>query len=169
MSRNTKPNRPYRPRPVTRHTMALALHHAAKPAPADRAEVLSTLQQALRALREGAATEHQWSIAAGSVTVALAIEHQGIVRGLLGHLKTAEQALQDIYTRALHEGGGRWARATLYHSEIDALQTFMDLHTFQIGQLGRAEFLAAINAAQKDIIAQGHTATLAPAAERMTE
>ena len=167
MSRSKKPRKAYRPRPITADTMALATHFAAKPSVADRAEVLGILRQAVQALREGVATEHQWSVAAGSVTVALAIERQGIVRGLMGHLKTAEQALQDIYDRALRTGGGRWVRVTLYYQELDALQTFMDLHAFQVKQLGRAEFLAAIDAAEKHIIAQGHTATVARDLERM--
>jgi hypothetical protein len=167
MSANKKPRKAYRPRPVTAHTMTLALHYAAKPAAADRREVLGILSSAIQALREGVATEHLWSIAAGSVTVALAIERQGIVRGLQGHLKAAEESLQAIYDRALRTGGGRWVRVTLYYQELDALQTFLELHTFQVRQLGRAEFLAAINAAQKDTINQGHTASVVHNIERM--
>lgn len=171
MSTNKKPRKAYRPRPVTAHTMTLAMHYAAKPAAADRRQVLGMLGSAIQALREGVATEHQWSIAAGSVTVALAIERQGIVRGLLGHLKAAEHALQAIYDRATRTntgtGGGRWVRVTLYYQELDALQTFLDLHAFQVHQLGRAEFLAAIDAAQKDTIAKGFTATVVRDVERM--
>ena len=63
--------------------MALATHFAAKPSTADRAEVLGILRQAIKALRQGVATEQQWSIAASSLTGALAIERQGIVRGFL--------------------------------------------------------------------------------------
>lgn len=167
MSRSKKPRKAYRPRPIAVNTLDLALHHAAKPAAADRAEVLGMLRRAIQALREGVATEHQWSIAAGAVTVALAIERHGIVRGLLEHLKSAEQHLQDIYDRALRTGGGRWVRVTLYYQELDALQTFMELHTFQVEQLGRAELLAAIDAAKKDTIANGHTATVVHDLERM--
>lgn len=167
MSRNKKPRKAYRPRSIAVNTLDLALHHAAKPAAGDRAEVLGVLRRAIQALREGVATEHQWSIAAGAVTVALAIERHGIVRGLLEHLKSAEQHLQDIYDRALRAGGGRWVRVTLYYQELDALQTFLELHTFQVEQLGRAEFLAAIDAAQKDTIANGHTATVVHDLERM--
>ena len=167
MSRNKKPRKAYRPRPVTAETMALAKHYAAKTPATDRKEVLDMLGKAIQALREGVATEHQWLLAAGGVTVALAIERQGIVRGLQGHLKTAEQALQDIYDRALRTGGGRWVRVTLYYQELDALQTFVDLHTFQIAQLGRAEYLSAIDAAHKDAIAQGHTVTVVRDMERL--
>lgn len=167
MSRNKKPRKAYRPRPVTADTMALALHLAAKPAVADRAEVLDMLAKAIQALREGVATEQQWSIVAGSVTVALAIERQGIVRGMHGHFKVIEQALQDIYDRALRIGGGRWVRVTLYFNELDALADLLTFHSFQVKQLGRAEFLAAIDAAHKDTIAQGFTATLVHNVERM--
>jgi malonyl CoA-acyl carrier protein transacylase len=165
MAGNKKPRKAYRPRPVTAHTMALATDNAAKPAAADRAEVLAMLSQAVKALREGVATELQWSIVAGSVTVALAIERQGVVRGLLEHLQSAEQALQAIYDRAT--SSGRWMRATLYFHELDVLADFLSFHTFQVNQLGRAEFLAAIDAAQKHTIAQGHTATLARDLERL--
>ena len=167
MSRNKKPRKAYRPRQIAVNTLDLALHRAAKPAAADRAEVLGVLRKAIQALREGVATEQQWSIAAGAVTVALAIERHGIVRGLLEHLKSAEQHLQDIYDRALKTGGGRWVRVTLYYQELDALQTFMELHTFQVEQLGRAEFLAAIDAAEKDTIAQGFAPVLVHDIERM--
>ncbi|MCW5287151.1 hypothetical protein [Verminephrobacter eiseniae] len=51
MSRNKKPRKTYRARPVTAHTVALAMHYAAKPAQADRAQVLGTLAQCIRALR----------------------------------------------------------------------------------------------------------------------
>lgn len=160
MTRNKKTRRPYRPRPVTAHTMTLALHYAAKPAKADCDDVLAPLKTALRALREGVAIEYQWSIAAGAVNVAMAIEQQGAVTGLRGHLQAAEAALQAIYDRAIRTGGGRWIRVTLYGSEIEQLQLFFELHEFQIKQLGRAEFLAAIDAAQKEIIREGNTLTV---------
>ncbi len=165
MSRNKRPRKAYRPRPVVANTLDLALHHAAKPAAADRDEVLGILRQAIRALREGVATEHQWSIVAGSVAVAQAIERGGIVRGLHEHLRATESTLQAIYDRAMQ--AGRWTRATLYGPELAALDTFMDLHAFQVAQLGRAEFLAAIDTAHRDIVAQGHTPHLARDLERM--
>jgi hypothetical protein len=160
MSRNKKPRKAYRPKPISADTMTLARHFAAKPSKQDHEEVLGVLREAVKALREGVATEHQWSIAAGGVTVAQAIDRQGIVRGLQEHITTAEQVLQAIYDRALRIGGGRYIRATLWFNEIDALNEFVELHTFQLNQLGRAEMLAAIDEAQKHTQAQGHTATL---------
>ena len=167
MSTNKKPRKAYRPRPVTADTMTLAKHFAAKPSEADRNDVMGMLAKAIQALREGVATEHQWAIAAGSVTVALAIERKGIVRGLMGHLVTAGNALQDIYDRALRVGGGRWIRVTLYFNEIEALNDLLWLHKLQLSQLGRAEFIAAIDQAQKRVVSDGHVATVVTDLERM--
>lgn len=158
MSRSPKPRKAYRPRLIALNTLEIALHRAAKPAAADREEVLNMLRQAAQALREGVATELQWSIIAGAVDVAKAIEHQGIVRGLSEHLNTATQALQAVYDRAM--ATGTWRRTALWYQELDAVQTFVDLHTFQVNQLGRAEFLAAIDAAQAHIKANGDKVTL---------
>lgn len=167
MSRNKKPRKAYRPKPVSLDTLAVASHFAAKPSKQDREEVLRPLRDAVKALREGVATELQWSIAAGGVSVAQAIERQGIVRGLHEHIKTTEKVLQNIYDRALCIGGGRYIRATLYFNEIDTLSDFLELHTFQVNQLGRAEMLAAIDEAQRQTIAQGHVATMVHNIERL--
>jgi hypothetical protein len=167
MANNKKPRKAYRPRPIAENPLAIAIHNAAKPAAEDRAEVIGILRNAVKALREGVATEHQWSIAAGSVTVALAIERQGVVRGLSGHLKNIEQALQKIYDRAIREGGGRWIRVTLWFDEIEALNDLVFFHKLQMDRLGRAEFLKAIDAAQKETIAQGHTVAVVRDLERL--
>ena len=158
MSRSHKPRKAYRPRLIAVNTLEIALHRAANPAAADHEEVLNMLRQAAQALREGVATELQWSIIAGAVDVAKAIEHQGIVRGLSEHLNTATQALQAVYDRAM--ASGQWKPTALHYYELDAVQTFVDLHTFQVNQLGRAEFLAAVDAAQAHIKANGDKVTL---------
>jgi hypothetical protein len=167
MANNKKPRKPYKPRQIIVNTLDVAMHRAAKPAKEDRAEVLASLRTAVKALREGVATELQWSIAAGCLAVSLAIEKQGKVRGLQEHLESIEQALQDIYDRALLAGGGRWIRVTLRFNEIEALNLLVDLQRFQLDQLGRAEFIAAVDAAQKDTIAQGHTVAVVHDLERM--
>lgn len=158
MSRNKRPRKAYRPKPVSTDTLGLAMHFAAKPTQQDRGEVLGLLHRAIKALRQGVATEHDWSVAAGSVTVAQAIERQGIVRGLHGHIAPTEQALQAIYDRAMRTGA--WCRTALWFNEMDALANFLEIHAFQVDQLGRKEMLAAIEEAQKHTLAQGHTATL---------
>lgn len=165
MSRNKKPRKSYRPRQIAVNTLEVALWRAAKPARSDRADVLGKLSASVQALCSGVATELDWSIAAGSVSVAQAVERQGIVRGLGEHLASAEAALQAVYDRC--RTSVMWLRPTLTIQEVDALRLLLELHTFQVEQLGRAEFLAAIDAAQQDTIAQGHTVTLARDLERL--
>lgn len=92
----------------------------------------SPLGLAVKALREGVATEQQWQCAA--IHVAVASRRQGPVRGLQGHIQAADQALQGIHASALHAGRGRWAAIVPQFQELDALQTFMDLHELQTTQ-----------------------------------
>lgn len=159
------PRKAYRPRwAPTADTLALALHRAAKPAQADVNEVLQAMKAAARALCGGAATEMQWSIMAGSLDVANAIEKRGIVRGLAEHLQAADTALQAAYNRAMVSGNGAhptWRAPALHSYEIEAIRTFADLHAFQCRQLGRAEFLQAIDAAAAHVRSTGACVTLA--------
>lgn len=158
MGKTAKPRRRYRPRQVALDTLGLALHHAAKPAQADRDEVLAVLRRSHKAMREGVATEFDWSVVAGAAGVAQAIERQGIVRGLGEHLARAERALQAVYDRAM--ATQVWKPTALYHHELEAIQMLVDLHAFQVNQLGRAELLKAIGAAQAEAKASGETVTL---------
>lgn len=165
MSRNKQPRKAYRPKRITLDTLAVAAHKAAKPTKDERGQIMDMFLDAIKALREGVATELQWSIAAGQLAVALAIEQQGKVRGLLGHLQHIEVQLQAIYDRATCSG--RWTRTALYYQELDALDLLASLYKFQLAQLGRAEFIAAIHAAQKQSIADGYTVALERNIERM--
>lgn len=163
---STRPKRKPRWLP-TPDTLALALHHAAKPPAADIQDLLHTLQDAHRAMREGVATNRHWAILAGALSAAQAIERRGIVRGLSGHLDAATTALDAIYLRAMKTG--IWRATALRYDELDAIATLAELHTFQIHQLGRAELLAAINSAANKIRANGDTVTLSqtPNLERL--
>lgn len=158
MGKTAKPRRRYRPRQVALNTLGLAIHSAAKPAQADRDQVLAVLRRSHKALREGVATEFDWSVVAGAGDVAKAIERQGIVRGLAEHLDTATRALQAIYDRAM--ASGSWRTTALHYYELDAIQTLVDLHAFQVNQLGRAELLRAIDAAQSQARAAGENVTV---------
>lgn len=159
MSRNKKPRKAYRPRQIACNTLDIALHHAAKPTEEDLHDVLQPIADSVKALREGVATEGQWAIAAGAVQMAISIERQGVVRGLVEHLASAERALQGIYRRAM--ATGEWKGTALYYQELDALQEFLDLHTFQIRQLGRREFIRAVDGAERQVRRDGHVPTLA--------
>jgi len=150
MTANKRPTKRYRPRRITRHTLAVAMEGAAKPAAADRRQILAKLIESLNAFRMGKAGEYDWSVLAGSLTLSQCIEKIGVVRGLSEHLATTERVLNAIQSRALQSG--RWAPVTLYGPEIEQLRLFVeDLHAFQLEQLGRAEFLAAIDSATATI------------------
>ena len=129
MSRNKKPNKPYRPRWATGHTLAIALHKAAKPMTWEREEVLAPLRNSHAALRQGRATELNWSVLAGSLAMSMTIEQQGVVRGLQEHLVTAEAALQTIFDRA--KAGDTWKPTALWFNELDAIGEFVRLYAYK--------------------------------------
>lgn len=156
MGTNKKPRKAYRPKPVTAFTLDLAIHHAAKPAKEDRDQVQSLLVNSMKALREGRATELDWSVVAGSVTVARKIEASKIVTGLLPEIDAADAALQMIYNRAT--SSGRWLAPTLHHQEIKTLQELVNLHKFQLDQLGRGELLGLLDKAVTQVNNDGFVA-----------
>lgn len=159
MGNTTKPKKRYRPRPVALNTLQLAVFRAAKPSKADVEDILGVVRTAFKALREGVATRAQWGILAGAVTTAKAIEHQGVVRGLQAHFEEADSALSAIYDRANLDSG--WRAPTLYFDEMDAITGFVSLHSYQVRQLGRAEYVAACARAAGQIRATGCTLTFA--------
>lgn len=149
-----KPRQPrWRP---TGDVMLLAKHRASKPRESDIEQVLDVLRAAHSAMRQGIATEQQWSVVAGCLDVALAIERQGVVRGLQEHLASAEKALQAVHDRA----GPEWRATSMHWHELDAVNTFVDLHAFQVKQLGLAEYLKAIASAQGAVRSRGERATV---------
>lgn len=160
--------KPRRPRwPAITNTLAIALDNAAKPAWGDVHQILQTMAAAFKALREGVATELQWSVLAGGLDMSRAIERQGVVRGISGHLAAAETALQHIYLRAKRADG--WRPTVLYFDELDSVKTFVGLHAYQFKQLGRGELRRAIASATGQIRSAGGKVNLADsqAMERM--
>lgn len=111
------------------------------------------IRSALKALREGVATETQWCVLASSVEVALAIEDQGVVRGLREHLKSAEQALFGIRERAL--ASGTWRQTALYYRELDDVVEAIRLHQFQLEQLSTREVSRAVEVAKTRVYQAG--------------
>lgn len=142
------------PRPITADTMRLASFRAAKSSDDEIESVIAPTRTAFKALREGVATEEQWAILAGTVSVAIRVEDQGAaVSGYAGHLKAAEDALQGIYLRAMATGA--WRPTALYWQEIDAIDEFVSLHKFQLQQLGNGEIRDAIAKAASTVRSQG--------------
>lgn len=152
-------HKPRRPRwPVINNTFAVAQDQASKLDSASLNQILQTLATAAKALREGVATRHQWSVLAGSLDLAKAIERQGVVRGLHEHLASADDALQAIYARA--DQDDQWRPTALHYFEIDAVDTFVNLHAYQCRQLSLGEYKKAIASATGQIRANGGRVTL---------
>lgn len=120
----------------------------------DVGEIFLTLKEALKNLKMGHGTEGNWSVLAGMLEVATAIERMRIVRGLSGHFEAADRALKAIYSRSMCDGN--WKIPTLYWHEMEAIQLFIELHEFQAKQLGSKEFDEAVELASNEIRRQGH-------------
>lgn len=148
--------------PARVDSMRLAIVRASCLTDAEIAVVLAPVRQALAATRQACATSTDWSNLAMACAVAEAIERQGVVRGLAGHLRNADAALQAIAARSDTAKG--WQRTPLYFHEIDALNTFVDLHEFQIKKLSAAEYQRAVTTAingVKQRIATGQSLAVA--------
>ncbi|WP_367847036.1 hypothetical protein [Rhodoferax sp. WC2427] len=126
-------------------TISTAILGATKLTATERASVLEPLQDAHKALREGVATQWQWTQFASAMEVAQAIEQRGVVRGLKAHLYAAELALQAIERRAMR--CKTWQAVPLDLEELDTLAIAINLHEFQLTQLGASEFHAAVKTA----------------------
>lgn len=151
MSHGKPPRKPRWPAAV--NTMDLVSRRVALVTPADLAQVMEPLQTAFTALRQGVATEWQWSVLASGMNCAQAIEKQGVVRQLAGHLHAAELALQAIYQRAMTTG--QWKATALYYTELEAINTAIDLHKFQLQQLSTGEVIKALDYAQAEVRSSG--------------
>ncbi len=150
---------PRRPRwPAINNTFAVAQDNASKLQASDIKKILETINLSAKALREGVATELQWSIVAGAIDLANAIERQGIVRGMHEHLASADAALKSIHARAT--AAGPWKPATLHYFEIDTMSEFVNLHAFQLKQLSLAEYKRAVANAAGNIRGAGNHVTV---------
>jgi hypothetical protein len=103
MTHGRTPRRPrYAPTP---NTMSLALRQVTRLTTHELGHVLSPVETSMTALREGVATELQWSILASAVEIALAVEDKGAARGLRGHLEAP-----NAHCRG--SSSARWPRAS---------------------------------------------------------
>ena len=151
MSHGRPPRRQrYAPTP---NTMSLVLHRVTRLTAQELSHVLGPIETSMTALREGVATEMQWSILASAVEIALAVEDKGTVRGLRGHLEAAERALQGIKLRAM--ASGEWRHTALYYQELDDVKAAVELHRFQLEQLSSAEAIKALDLAKGRVRAAG--------------
>jgi hypothetical protein len=122
--------------------MEKALRRATKFTEPEVLHIMQPVQDSFKALREGTATHWQWKQMASAVAIALSIEHQGIVKGLQGHLITADSTLAVIKQRAMRLG--TWRPTALWFDELDALDTFAHVHEYQVRALSSGEFSKAL-------------------------
>ena len=134
-------------------TMNAALRRATRLTARERALVMDPTRAGVAALRQGVATYEQWAYVCSAIQVGLAIEAQGIVRGLQAHMQAADQALQAVYARVTAPAEGpTWGRATaLRFDELEAITDAVDLHDWQLQQLAAKEFHRAVKLAEKSI------------------
>lgn len=161
-------------RRVEQDNMHLAKLHATCLTEAERTDALTSARDGFRALREGVATYRQWAHVSTLVTVALAIEDQGVIRGMREHFLAAERAIDAVFRRVQDAPGGpTWGRSTtLYFQEIEALREAVHLHDEQLRVLSAAEIHAAVRAAERNVLAVGGqvlTATPLPTPQPVQE
>ncbi len=150
----THGRKPRRPRwPATNETLAIARHRAQLLSKTNKLAIMTPLQCAFTALREGVATEIQWCVIAGNITIALAIEEVGVIRGLRGHLEAADRALEGIQRRAL--ASGAWRPTALFYQELDDVRVGIHLHKEQLEVIARGEYLRAVDVAEAQVRSQG--------------
>lgn len=130
---------PRKPRQL-KHNMLVAIVRSSKLTPAEVAETMHTPRQCAARIREGVATEDQHTVLYTVLRIAQGIEETGIVRGLSEHLDSALQAMDAIRARALAHGA--WRPTALYHYELDAINTALDLHEFQLQHVSAGELQA---------------------------
>lgn len=142
-----------RPRwPATPHTLHKAHMRAARLTAAEVAQIMATLRPAADHILAGVGNRDHWAALAGACTLALAIEAQGIVRGLAGHLALAEGSLNAIAARAeiaapgptgSHAAQPTWRPTPLRFDERDNIALLLDLIKYQLEQLSAGELAAA--------------------------
>ena len=133
-----------RQRPVYADPMQVARNQAGALTPEELGRIMGPLRAAFDRLRQGVGSDDDWAALAGGLGMACNIERQGVVRGLQGHLSAADHALRAVEARA--SAGVRWHAPELRFDELEAIGTFLDLHDFQLRQLGYAEFRRALAA-----------------------
>ena len=129
-------------------------------------EVFRILHQCRKALMQGCATKLQVDILTGSCTLAQTVEdlHIGTITGLTGHIAACKEALDTIRERyktspqTRSERLAQWGKTGLRFEEVDAIETFLQIHKAQLSQLSRAEFTKAANLAVARVNSAGDKA-----------
>lgn len=122
--------KPRKERRINANPMGLVLATATRPTQAERDELMHPARESLRAFREGVASEKQYQTLRTTMTIALAIEGSGVIRGLQGHILAAIQALEAVARCA--RTSGTWKQRALRFDELDAITAAVHLHAEQL-------------------------------------
>lgn len=154
MSACKKPRKAYRPKWGLINPIQLAIEGATKPTLAQREEILKPFRACITALREGVATEQQWSVVSGAVAMCRAVQDIGVMTGITGHLQLADDALNGIHSRA--KSSGTWKPPALDFHELDAVQDMHALYVRQVNEMCRSEFDRVLDVATRAVMKQGN-------------
>lgn len=149
--------KPRQRRPLT-NPVVVAMNHAAKLTNSEVHAVLIPVRAGFKALREGVATEDQWTHVVSAMNIAHSIELQGVVRGVRAHIEAAQLALDEIRRRAMV--GGSWRATPLYYQELDNVDAAVDVFAFQLAQLSYGEYRRAIERSIAEVKSTGGTVVL---------
>lgn len=128
-------------RTLDENLISKVLVNVAKLTPAEVAQAITPMRAAMLNLKRRTATELDWMWLSTCAQIAMSIERQGVVRGLAHHLQAALDVCSAINVRA--RTTGQWCSPCLRGPEIEALDTAIDLHEYQLQQLSYGEFIRA--------------------------
>jgi hypothetical protein len=121
--------------------MALAKHFASQFNSSEMARIKAQMHRHYEALRTGTATRVNFAGVSTYCELGLAIERQGVVRGLSEPLTQAEETLKAIKARCDLPTG--WKPPVLHWQEMQILTEMRRFHLFQLQQLSYAEYQRA--------------------------
>jgi hypothetical protein len=129
------------------------LTNVAKLTPSEVAQAITPMRAAMLNLKRRTATEMDWMWLVTCAQIGMSIERQGVVRGLAQHLQAALDVCSTIADRARETG--QWCSPCLRGSEIETLDTAIDLHEYQLQQLSYGEFIQATERAHRYVSSTG--------------
>ena len=135
--------------PARLDTITLAKNRAGKLFDHEVNHIIGQTTAGMDSLREGRATERDWSMLAGMLNAAKHINLGGVAKVLDNVIEDAETIINDIWQRATTTGA--WRAPILRGPEIEAIQTAIRAHKWQLQQLSQGEALAALQHAEANV------------------
>lgn len=157
-----KRNHRMRERRISLDPMRTAIIAATRLSEAEISEAMAPLHALAKAFREGVATEEDYQALRIGITISLAIEGSGIVRGLSAHFTAAIAALDAVAARA--RATGTWVPHALRFDELDAIDEVVWLQREQLRRLSAGELRDIVQRLECQTRAADHPQPAAAAA-----